>query len=71
MNALSARRAILVTQLKQDMLGSEFPGQRAYVEIGPVHRFAMWLLLPHALYRQIDWIDHTEDGPTAIFLARK
>lgn len=70
MNAFRARRAILMTQLKQDMLGSEFPGQRAWVEIGPVHRLVMWLLLPRALYRQIDWIE-AEDGPTAIFLARK
>lgn len=69
--SLQARRDVLMTQLRQDLEGDMHPQERAWVELGSVSRFVMWLLLPRKLYRQIEWVDQGEDGVSAVFLARK
>lgn len=67
--ALANATAIHQAQVEQDLHGHQHPDKRKFyvlTDYGLTARIALWVLLPKALYRQIEW---TQEG--AVFFAHK
>lgn len=60
-----------MTQFKQDLMGEQFPGQKAYVILGNQRRWLLRLLLSREQFAQVEWCDQGEEGIVAVFTARK